>query len=111
MSEITYSPKDDFEDGIGRQRRSQADFTYSIFANVISIVDLNLGNRSVTNDVENVLRKIEYYHQGSIAGFDIMYRDSDGMWAGIRWDGRHASFFPLLETEEGQARKRLLERK
>jgi hypothetical protein len=72
MSEITYSPKDDFEDGIGRQRRSQADFTYSIFANVISIVDLNLGNRSVTNDVENVLRKIEYYHQGSIAGFDII---------------------------------------
>ena len=28
----------------------------SIFANVISIVDLNLGNRSVANDVENVLR-------------------------------------------------------
>jgi len=56
MSEIRYGPKDDFEDGIGRQRRSQADFTYSIFANVISIVDLDLGNRSVTNDIENVLR-------------------------------------------------------
>jgi hypothetical protein len=47
--------------------------------NVISIIDLDLGNRSVTNDIENVLRKIEYYHQGSIAAFHIMYRDSEGI--------------------------------
>ena len=46
-----------------------SDFTYSILGNVISIIDLELGNRSVTNDIENVLRKIEYYHQGSIAAF------------------------------------------
>jgi hypothetical protein len=39
---------------------TQADFTYSIVGNVISIIDLDLGNRSVTNDIENVLRKIEY---------------------------------------------------
>ena len=48
----------------------------------ISIIDLNLGNRSVTNDAETVLRKIEHYHQASIFGFKIMYRDSDGIGMG-----------------------------
>ena len=52
----------------------RADFGYSILGNVISIVDLNLGNRSETNDIEHVLRRIEDYHQGSIAGCRIMYR-------------------------------------
>jgi len=75
------------------------------------MIDLDLGNRSVTNDIENVLPKIEYYHQGSIAAFHIMYRDSEGIWDGINWDGKRASFFALREIEEGQARKRLLERK
>jgi hypothetical protein len=51
---------------------------------VIAIVDLDLGNRSVTNDIENVLRKIEYYHQGPITAFKIMYRDSEGVWDGSR---------------------------
>jgi hypothetical protein len=46
-----------------RQIETQADFTYSMSGNVISIVDLDQGNRSVTNDVEHVLRKIEHYHQ------------------------------------------------
>jgi hypothetical protein len=78
-----------------------------ISGNVISIVDLDLGNRSVTNDIESVLRKIEHYHQGSIGGFRIMYRDSEGFWDGIRWDGKSASFFPLRETEEGRARNKL----
>jgi hypothetical protein len=49
----------------------RADFGYSI---LISIVDLNLGNRSETNDIEHVLRRIEDYYQGSIAGCRIMYR-------------------------------------
>jgi hypothetical protein len=109
MKEISCSGNG-FADVLRRQVMTQADFTYSISGNVISIVDLNLGNRSVTNDVENVLRKIEYYHQGSIARFDIMYRDSDGLWDGIRWDGQRAAFFALRETEE-RARKRLLEHK
>jgi hypothetical protein len=88
-----------------------ADFTYSISGNVISIVDLDLGNRSVTNDIESVLRKIEHYHQGSIGGFRIMYRDSEGIWDGIEWDGEHPSFFELRETDESQARHKLLNRK
>ena len=55
----------------------------------------------MTNDVENVLRKIEHYHQGSIAGFHIMYRDPMRFWDGIQWDGKCALFFSLRETDEG----------
>jgi hypothetical protein len=51
----------------------QADFTYSMNPDVITIVDLDRGGRSVTNDIRNVLRKIEYYHQGSIKGLKIVY--------------------------------------
>jgi hypothetical protein len=74
MNEITYRP--DEEPGcsaiLRRQAKTHADFTYSLSGNVISIVDLNLGNRSLTNDIESVLRKIEHYHQGSIVGFNII---------------------------------------
>jgi hypothetical protein len=93
-----------------RQAETHADLTYSLSGNVISIIDLNLGNRSVTNNVENVLRKIEHFHQAPIFGFQIMYQDSEGVWDGIHWDGEHASFFALREIEEGRARTKLLQR-
>jgi hypothetical protein len=113
MSEITCTPNDEPTLGnvMRRQWKTQADFTYSILGNVISIIDMDLGDRWVTNDIENVLRKIEYYHQGSIVGFKIMYRDSEHIWDGIQWDGQRVSFFALRETDEERARKRLLERK
>ena len=112
MSELRYTSSGEPTLGnvIRRQWKTQADFTYSILGNVISIIDLDLGNRSVTNDIENVLRKIEYYHQGSIVGFKIMYRDSEEIWDGINWDGERASFFALREAEEGRARNKLLHR-
>jgi hypothetical protein len=69
---------------------TRADFKYSMTPTQIKIVDLNSGKASVTNDIENVLRKIEAWHQGSIAGYQIMYPDSDGYWDGIEWDGEHA---------------------
>jgi hypothetical protein len=72
-------------------------------------VDLNLGNRSATNEIENVLRKIEHYHQSSVTRFKIMCRDSDGMWDAINWDGRRASFFALRENDEEQVRQKLLQ--
>jgi hypothetical protein len=39
-----------------------------------------------------------------------MYRDSQEMCDGIQWDGKRALFFPLRETEEERARKKLLDR-
>ena len=109
MKEIGFR-SNNFAGVLRRQVTTQADFTYSISGNVISIVDLNFGNRSVTNDIENVLRKIEHYHQGSISGFKIMYRDSEAMWDGVHWDGQRASVFALRETDERQAQKKLLDR-
>jgi hypothetical protein len=86
----------------------RADFTYSIMPNTISITDTNLGKLSVTNDIEAILRRIEYLYQGSVAAFKIMYRDSDGIWDGIRRDRQSASFFALRETDEQKAHEKLL---
>ena len=86
---------------------TQADFTYSITPTTISITDTGKGSRSVTNDIEAVLRKIEYWHQGSISGFKIMYRNENGVWDGIRWDGQTASFSAVGETDDKKARERL----
>jgi hypothetical protein len=91
----------------GQRFTTQADFTYKITPDTISIVDTNLGKLSVTNDIEAVLRKIEYWHQGSIAAFKIMYRDEQGVWDGVRLDGHSASFFSLREADEDNAREKL----
>ena len=39
---------------------TRADFTYKITPNTISITDTTLGKRSVTKDIDAVLRKIEH---------------------------------------------------
>ena len=109
MSGMEYTPQKG-DGSLAAQAECQADFTYSMSPDVIAITDLDLGNKSVTNDIENVLRKIEYWHQASIAAFRIMYRDSLGIWDGVQWDGRRASFFALQETDEALARKKLLSR-
>jgi hypothetical protein len=57
---------------------TQTDFTYKITPNTITITDTTLGKLSVTKDIDAVLRKIEHWHQGSIAAFKIMYRDEHG---------------------------------
>ena len=62
-------------------------------------------------DIEAVLQKIEHWHQGSISSFKIMHRDGKGFWHGVRWDGKTASLFALQETDERQARNKLLEQK
>jgi hypothetical protein len=72
---------------------------------------LSTGKASVTNDIENVLRKIEAWHQGSIAGYRIMYRNADGYWDGCVWDGERARFFAIRETDEAAAEKKLLAHK
>jgi hypothetical protein len=39
---------------------TQADFRYSMTPDTISITDTGKGKTSVTNDIEAVLRKVEY---------------------------------------------------
>src|SRR5262245_18700660 len=85
--------------------RTKADVTYSMTAETISITDTTKGKLSVTNDIEAVLRRIEYWHQASIAGFKIMFRDECGVWGGVRWDGKTVAFYAICENirEEGGA--------
>ena|SRR5215510_8943815 len=67
------------------------------------------GKCPVTGEIEAVLRKIEHWHQDSIAKFKIIYRDGKGFWHGVRWDGKAASCFALSETDERRARKKMRE--
>jgi hypothetical protein len=78
------------EIGFNSSDSGSADFNYSIRGKVISITDLKVGKGSFVEEIEKVLRQIEYYHQASIAIFRILYRDSDGMSGELKWDGQHA---------------------
>ena len=77
--EITFNTK------LSEAPRTRADFTYNITPAMISITDTGLGKCPVIEDIEAVLQKIEYWHQGSIAKFKIMCRDGKGF--GIAFDG------------------------
>ena len=86
----------------------EAEFSYHFLEpDVLAIVDLSLAGNSVTNDAERVLAKIEARHPGTLARCRIMYRDSMGYWDGIKWDGRQVTFFPLRETDEAAAERKL----
>jgi hypothetical protein len=81
MKEIAFTPQ---------YSSSGAKFSYSISGKVISVTDLKSGKGSFVEHIEKALRKITYWHQGSIAGFRILYRDTDGLGGEVRWDGAHA---------------------
>ena len=97
-----------FNTNLSEAPRTSADFTYKISPALISITDTGLGTRAVIMDIEAVLRKIEYWHQGSITAFKIMCRDGKGFWHRVHWDGKTASVSALQETDERKAREKLL---
>ena len=78
-NEITFNAK------LSEAPRTRAHFTYKMTPTVISITDTGLGSRSVTEDIEAVLRKVEHWHQGSIVKFKIMCRN--GKDSDIAFDG------------------------
>jgi hypothetical protein len=85
-----------------------AAFTYSLELDVIKIQDLYTGTKRVADDIKNVLRKIESWHQVPIIGYRIMYLESNGLWTGVDWDGKSVGFFALGETDESAATKKLI---
>jgi len=93
---------------VAGEAATRADFIYKITSNTITITDTPLGKLSATKDIDAVLRKIEHWHQGSIAVFKIMYRDEHGVWNGVRWNDQRASFFALGESDETKAMAKLL---
>jgi hypothetical protein len=48
-----------FDPNLSDSIRTRADFTYKITPAMISVTDIGLGQRSVTEDIEAVLRTIE----------------------------------------------------
>ena len=84
---------------------AQADFDYKFRdtftgERVLIIYDLNLGGKSVTNDIENVLQKIQRVN-GPLPRL-IIYRDSEGRFDGVKADGE-VEFIPIRETGEEAA--------
>jgi len=69
----------------------------------MKIHDTGKGLKSVKDDLEAVLRKIEGWHQGSIAGFLISYRDRDGVRHEISWDGKEAAAGAAIAAGNGGA--------
>ena len=68
----------------------QADFTYTIMPVAVEIQDTGKGKKSVADDLEAVLRKIEYWLQGSIARCRITYQSTQGTEHLVEWDGERA---------------------
>jgi len=52
----------------------QADFTYTTVLNAVKIQDTGKGEKPVAEGLEAVLKKIEHWHQGSIAGYRIKFQ-------------------------------------
>lgn len=79
------------------KKQSTANFLYRIghinYQAVLLIWDKDRGNRSVTNDIENVVADIAFNHAIEAKEHLIIYRDSTGRWDG--WDAEKAAFFPV----------------
>jgi hypothetical protein len=78
--------------------RTKADFTYQISPNTIEIVDTGRGKLSVADDLDAVMRRIGYWHMGSVIGFKISYRDEDAVVHEVQWDGRRAQVSPANQA-------------
>lgn len=63
---------------------SHADFDYRIEENKLLIVDLDLGNKSVTNDIEYVLNFIRSVEGDKILDLEIQYCGSDEVWCKVK---------------------------
>ena len=62
--------------------RVRADYTFQVDepAKLIRIVDQDLGNMSVTNDLEAVLCDVANQIDQALDNYSITYRDSTGTW-------------------------------
>jgi hypothetical protein len=64
------------------KRTVRADFELLVDepAKEIRIIDEDLGNMSVTNDLEAVLCDVAFSIDGPLSEYSIVYRDSTGTW-------------------------------
>jgi len=80
---------------------SRADYIHKIKdfngTPVLTISDLNLGNVSVTNDIENVVKDIEVMEKINADEFVVVYKDSDDIWDG--WNNKLQEFVGLRQAD------------
>lgn len=92
--------------------QNRASFDWGIIQDkVIWIVDLDNGFKSVTNDISNVLRDIKN-EIGTLSDFKIMYRDSLGIWDGVKADPENlsrVSFYSLNVKDQSKAISKILQ--
>ena len=94
-----------------RRRRESfaAEYTYTVEGCVIAIIDLDRGNKSVTNDIDNVIADIKADLASDLSGHAIIYRDSMGVWDGIKLsETGNVTFYGLGESNQAKATARLL---
>ena len=77
----------------------KADFTYSMTPATVKIQDTGKGKKCVADDLEAVLLRIEYWHQGSIARYRISYRSTQGTEHLVKWDGKGPRVAEQLSLE------------
>lgn len=74
----------------------KSDYAYTLVRyaghDCLLIEDLDLGGRSVTNDIENVVKEIEAKEQIDASDYTIVYKDSEDSWDG--WS-KQDSFIPM----------------
>lgn len=78
--------------------KTNSDYIYFIKGKVLIIEDSDLGNRSVTNDIQNVLTAI--HNELDFLPETIIYKDSEGNFDGVDHDkGKFIRFYPVNESD------------
>lgn len=67
----------------------------------ITIIDEDLGGKSVTNDIQYAIKRIEREKGIDADNYLIVYRDSNGDWDG--WNNKEQRFISINAPDENTA--------
>jgi len=76
----------------------KSDYHYEFVDNVLLIIDENQGNKSVTNDIKNVLLEIAHNENMTIdqlKSHKIAYQDSMKIWDGVDISKGNTTFYHI----------------
>ncbi len=85
---------------------ARADYVYTLTDDILSIIDLDRGGKSVTNDIENIIADVSEIEDVDPADLKVVYRDSEGIWDG--YNPVTDSFIPLRASSDIEAIAKLL---
>lgn len=82
---------------------NRSEYDYTLRGGILAIEDRG-GMKSVTNDIENVLEDIRRAENVSFSRHLIIYKDSMGIWDGIRLVSGRVVFYSINERDFYAAR-------